>query len=341
MEKKRKAMKAIKFAQKAINQTRLPIARILGLRPQSGALNLKHGLSSKPVVAAGLNVTAMSFNIRRGTAQDRRNHWTYRRYLVHEILDLYHPHVLGLQEALDFQIAEISSMLPGYAWVGTGNLGGSKGLHNTIFFDARRFSPSEEGTFWMSDTPNVPGSKGWGNIIPRICTWVRLIDRKTGQAFYFYNAHLDHLSRRSRKNSVISLIGKIHERPFPDPFILAGDFNARERSVPIQYLKGNLPLTTKGRVKVLNPIPLTDTFRARHPKQRRTATFHGFNRYVIRLRLDYIFVPPSVEILDAEIIQQHWNRRYPSDHFPLITRIGLPAGTASSNSPILQKACNL
>lgn len=325
-------LKAIRIARKAISSTRGPIARILGLRSQSNDPAAKQDFSfSQHASGQGLNLAIMSFNIRRGTAHDRRNHWTYRRNLVYKILNQYHPNVLGLQEALDFQISEIGAMLPGYEWVGIGNRGGSKGLHNAIFFDARLFELIDGGTFWMSDTPHIPGSKGWGNIIPRICTWTRLIDRESRQAFYFYNAHLDHLSRRSQKNSVISLIRAIQARSSPDPFVLAGDFNSRERSMPIQYLKGKTPLTTKEKAKVTSPVPLTDTFRACYPRHRNIATFHGFRDYFFRFRLDYIFVPASIQILDAEIIQWRWDKRYPSDHFPLITHICLPETLSLSN----------
>ena len=245
--------------------------------------------------------------------------------MVHEVLSHYRPDVLGLQEAMDFQISEINAMLPGYDQVGLGNLSVSRGLHNAIYYDATRFTLSEEGTFWFSDTPDIPGSKGWGNIIERTCTWVRLIEKDTQQAFYFYNIHLDHISLRSRKKSVVLLSRRIHARSHRDPFVLTGDFNAGERSSPIRYLKGKIPLNTKTEGRVRNPNPLLDTLRVHHPQNRKIATFHGFRRFFIRLRLDYIFVPPSVRVEDAKII--HWRRkkRYPSDHHPLLCQIKLPA----------------
>lgn len=280
----------------------------------------------------GLSLNVMSFNIRRGTKKDGRNHWTYRRKLVHEILNQYRPDVLGLQEALDFQISEVRAMLPGYEKVGNGNLGGSKGLHNAIFYDADRFLLSEEGTFGLSDAPDIPGSKGWGNIIPRICTWARLIEKKSQQAFYFYNTHLDHISLRSRKKSVIFLTRRIDTRSFPDPFVLTGDFNASERSVPVQYLKGKIPLKINFKVSELNPVPLMDTFQIRYPKDRNTATFNGFGRYFFRFKLDYIFVPSSARVIDAKIIQWRRKKCYPSDHFPLFAHIDLPVNVASSDA---------
>jgi endonuclease/exonuclease/phosphatase family metal-dependent hydrolase len=276
-----------------------------------------------PLPNIGLKLDVMSFNIRRGTAKDGKNHWTFRRNRVRELLNHYRPDVLGLQEALDFQISEIRSMLPGYEKIGLGNLGGGKGLHSAIFYNARRFYPSAEGTFWFSDTPDVPGSRGWGNAIPRTCTWAHLIEKDSKQGFYFYNVHLDHISRRSRKNSVVYLTQFIHTRPFPDPFILTGDFNAREKSAPIQFLKGKRPLRIRTKGSVSNPEPLIDTFRVRYPNLRNVVTFHGFRKYFFRFKLDYIFVPSFVRVHDAKIIQPQWKKYYHSDHFPLSAQIDL------------------
>jgi len=192
------------------------------------------------------------------------------------------------------------------------------------FYNAERFVLFDEGTFWFSDTPHIPASKGWGNIIPRSCTWARLIEKDTQHAFYFFNAHLDHISQGSRKKSVVFLTRRIHLRPYPEPVILTGDFNAREKSTPIQFLQGNIPLKIRTEGFVTNPEPVTDTFRVRYPHQRNVATFHGFRKYFFRFKIDYIFVSPPVRVLDAKIIQLRRKKCYPSDHFPLFTRIELP-----------------
>jgi hypothetical protein len=102
----------------------------------------------------GMNINIMSFNIRRGTKQDGKNHWIFRRDLVNEILHRYSSDVLGLQEALDFQISEIRAMLPGYEMINIISSGDNKVLHNAIFYKAARFLVSEEGTFWYSETPD-------------------------------------------------------------------------------------------------------------------------------------------------------------------------------------------
>jgi endonuclease/exonuclease/phosphatase family metal-dependent hydrolase len=327
-----KKTKGLTFAKKSIARIYQPIVRLRVFNPLRKIPKAEMDSFSNPMPNTGLNLNVMSFNIRRGTAKDGKNHWRFRRNRVCELLNNYRPDVLGLQEALNFQISEISAMLPGYEKVGIGNLGGSKVLHNAIFFNSSRFLLSEQGTFWFSDTPDIPGSKGWGNIIPRTCTWAHLIEKDSEQAFYFYNVHLDHISQRSRKNSVVFLTQFIHKRSSPDPFVLTGDFNAREKSAPIQYLKGKIPLRIKTRGFVSNPEPLMDTFRVRYPNDRHVATFHGYRRLFFRFKLDYIFVSSFVRVQDAKIIHPLWKKYYPSDHFPLFTHIDLSVISASENS---------
>jgi len=327
-----KKTKGLIFAKKSIAQIRRPVVWLWGFNPLRRIPKPEMVSFSNLMPHTGLNLNVMSFNIRRGTAKDGKNHWRFRRNRVCELLNHYRPDVLGLQEALNFQISEIRTMLPGYEKVGSGNWGGSKMLHNAIFFNASRFRLSEQGTFWFSDTPDIPGSKGWGNIMPRTCTWARLIENNSHQAFYFYNVHLDHISRRSRKNSVVFLTQFIHKRSSPDPFVLTGDFNAGEKSSPIKYLKGKIPLRIKKKGFVSNPEPLVDTFRVRYPNDRHVATFHGYRKLFFRFKLDYIFVPSSVRVQDAIIIHPQWKKYYPSDHFPLFTHIDLSAISASANS---------
>ncbi len=338
---KTKKIKGSKFVKKSITQIRQRVLWLWDLNPLRKIPQNCTDSFFDPLPKTGLNLNIMSFNIRRGTAKDGKNHWTFRRDRVCELLNQHRPDVLGLQEALDFQISDLRTMLPGYEKAGIGNLGGSKGLHTAIFYDATRFVLSAEGTFWFSDTPDIPGSKGWGNIIPRTCTWVRLIEKDSGLAFYFYNVHLDHLSRRSRKNSVAYLTRFIHTRPSPDPFVLTGDFNAREKSTAIKYLRGKIPLRIKASEIISNPEPLIDTFRVRYPNRRHVVTYHGFRRFFFRFKLDYIFVPSSARVQAAKIIQPQWGKYCPSDHFPLFTQIDLSViSVAAESGTFLPKAMN-
>lgn len=125
----------------------------------------------------------------------------------------------------------------------------------------------------------------------------------------------------------------IQNRRFPDPFVLTGDFNAGEKNISIDFLKGKRRLKGQNGGYVANPEPLIDTFRDRYPDHRRAATYHGFRRHFFRFRFDYIFVPPSVQVREAKIIQLQREKCFPSDHFPLLSRLVLSTVQSSLPDP--------
>ena len=263
---------------------------------------------------AQLDLNAMSFNIRTGHARDGENHWDKRKQQLFGLIRKYNPDVIGLQEAHRFQIDEIREALPEYAEIGEGRDGGKKGEYSAVLYRADRFELSESGTFWLSDTPKVP-STSWGNKYLRICTWGRFIDKQSGLAFYFYNTHLDHRSQPSREKAAQLIADTIQKRTHPDPAILTGDFNAGESNPAIEYL-----VERKNAQAPSKPL-LVDTFRALHPDEKTVGTFNGFNGDSDGDKIDYIFATPDIQPLEATIIRDNKDGRYPSDHFPISAKL--------------------
>ena len=257
-------------------------------------------------------LTVMTFNIRYGTAKDGENEWSARRDMLFEVIRDAKPDLLGLQEALDFQIDEILAAVSGYAVVGVGrDDGAEKGEYSAILFRTERFHVAEAGTFWFSDTPTVPGSKSWGNQITRISSWARFIDRD-GRGFYHFNLHLDHQSQPSRERSTVLLRGRIDTRTFPDPVIVTGDFNVGETNPALATLTGG------------SGAPLMDTFRVVHADVKDAGTFSDFKfGFHGTDKIDYVLVQPGTEVMAAEIVRFSRNNRYPSDHFPVTARVRL------------------
>ncbi len=279
--------------------------------------------ATRPGAPAG-DLRVMTFNIRYGTANDGPDRWTQRRGLVFDVLRRHRPDVLGLQEALRFQLDEIRAAVPGYAEIGVGrNDGQEGGEYTAILYRQDRLRLVESGTFWLSDTPEVPGSKTWGNSLPRICTWGRFEDRTTGGAFYVYNTHLDHQSQPSRERSVELLARRVAGRAAADaPVIITGDFNAAERNPAVRYLLGE----AKGaatRLAADQRIRFMDTFRALHPQAKEFGTFNDFKGTAAGDKIDYILTLPGVKILEAEMLHDHSDGRYPSDHFPVFALLRL------------------
>ncbi len=268
------------------------------------------------VAAAREPLTVMSFNIRYGTAQDGDNHWTVRRDQLFDLVRAQNADVIGVQEALDSQIREITAAAPGYAVVGVGRDDAqAKGEYSAILFRTDRLHVAESGTFWFSDTPEVPASKSWGNNITRICTWARFIDRD-GRGFWHYNLHLDHQSQPSRERSTELLRRRIEARAFPrEPVVVTGDFNVGEGNPALRAL------VASGQTAA----PFLDTFRVVHPDERVVGTFTGFKfGQVNGDKIDYVLVQPGTEVLSAGIIRTSRRDRYPSDHFPVVARVRLP-----------------
>jgi endonuclease/exonuclease/phosphatase family metal-dependent hydrolase len=287
------------------------------------AVGLALALAAWPAPCpAGEPLTAMSFNVRYGTAADGKDHWTARRGMVFELLRQQDADLVGLQEALDFQIEEIMAALPHYAVTGVGRDDGrAAGEHAAILFKRDRLRVAEAGTFWFSDTPSSPGSRSWGNQIPRICSWARFVDRGGG-AFWAYNIHLDHESQPSRERSTALLAQRIAARPFPDePVLVTGDFNAGEDNPAFLQL-----LAAPGPSGSGTGTRLLDTFRALHRDAHEAGTFTGFVfGKTGGPKIDHVLASPGTEVLNAAVVRFSRGRRYPSDHFPVTARVRLRA----------------
>lgn len=266
--------------------------------------------------AMALEVNVMSFNIRYGTAKDGDNHWNLRKGLAFDVIRDHAPDAIGLQEALRFQIDEIRQALPIYDEIGEGREGGEKGEYSAILYNKERFEVADSGTFWLSDTPEKP-SNHWGNTCIRVCTWGRLVDKKTRQGFYLYNTHLDHESQIARVRGSRLIAARIQGRAQSEPFVLTGDFNAGEDNPAILFLKRGDPSSTQ------KPLLMVDSFRQLHPDEKVVGTFNGFKGTRTNAKIDYIFVLPDTEVLSAEIIRPPEGQPCPSDHFPVTAKLRL------------------
>ncbi|RKZ25727.1 hypothetical protein DRQ26_05450, partial [bacterium] len=141
------------------------------------------------------------------------------------------------------------------------------------------------------------------------------------------NLHLDHISQPSRERSVILLVERIVGRKRPDPFVVTGDFNADEKNAAVLFLKGKAALKGKGGIESKNPLPMVDTFRKLHPDAIKVGTFNGFAGTDTGGKIDYVLTTSDVQVLDAQILHDNVEGRYPSDHFPVTGRLCFPSET--------------
>jgi endonuclease/exonuclease/phosphatase family metal-dependent hydrolase len=283
-------------------------------------------LSQVPTPSPAESLHVMTFNIRMGVAPDGENHWTKRREMLFSLLKDQDADLVGLQEALQFQVDEILAAVPQYAAIGVGRDDGrAAGECSCILFKRDRFHVSESGTFWFSDTPDTPGTKSWGNRFNRVASWARFIDRD-GSAFYIYNLHLDHEVQVSRERSTELLLARIQTRSYPtEPVIVTGDFNVGEGNPALHRLTG-----VPGLAGTL-PAPFVDALRMVYPAEKIVGTFNGFKFGAIDGdKIDYVLVQPGTTVTEASIIRTSRDNRYPSDHFPVTARVSLPPPKAAA-----------
>jgi endonuclease/exonuclease/phosphatase family metal-dependent hydrolase len=257
----------------------------------------------------GPDLTVMSFNLRYGTARDGENAWPMRRDLVVATIAAEDPDILGLQEALRFQLDELEVALPGFGELGVGRDDGvAAGEYAAILYRRERFAVESSGTFWLSDTPAAAGSMSWGNRIPRIATWAVLRDRATGHRFSVFNTHLDHESQSSRERGVALIVERIGELANDLPALVLGDFNVGEDNPAID------PLRQAG---------FRDTYRVMDREGAGTGTFGAFRGDSTGAKIDYVFARGPWTVLAADILRRRAGTRDPSDHFPVTARLRL------------------
>ncbi len=256
-------------------------------------------------LAAQAPVRVLSFNIRYGTANDGDHAWPNRRNHVVTVIRDHAPHLIGLQEALDFQLTELGAALPQYQRFGVGRDDGkAAGEYAAILVDTLRFRVLTNGTFWFSDTPEVPGSKHWGNGITRIASWIRVVDRATSDTIRVYNNHWDHISQPSREQSAAMVLQRIATDGSPrDAIVVTGDFNADEENPAARAMISS------------TRAPLRDAFRVIHPNATVFGTFNGFGGDSTRGKIDYILTDPGWQVHDAGIDRRRFGALWPSDHF--------------------------
>ena len=260
---------------------------------------------------APLNI--ISYNIRQDTKGDTgAKDWSKRKGMLTDYLLKSKSSIIGLQEVRHKQLLDIDQALPDHGYVGVGRDDGKKGgEYSPIFYDKKvwKLDPKEYGTFWLSDTPDVPNSKTWGNNYTRICSWARLIKlagAEKGSAIYIYNTHWDHRSQPSRVKSGELILKKIKARSDQKkPFILMGDFNATTENPAVKQLLASGLLIDHG------------------TQQARTSS--GWKPLLlIGLRIDHIFTSASIKKAEFKVdLNPGVHGHSASDHHPVL--LSMPA----------------
>jgi endonuclease/exonuclease/phosphatase family metal-dependent hydrolase len=270
---------------------------------------------SPPSPATAPPLRVMTFNLRYDTPSDSANAWPHRRDWVAALIRFHAPDAIGVQEALVHMLTDLDARLPGFARVGVGRADGrAGGEFSAILYRQDRLELLDSGTFWLSPTPEVAGSKGWDTAIERIVTWARFRDRRTGCRHLHLNTHFDHVGEQARQESARLIRRRITALADGLPVIVTGDLNADPASEPYRILTRDIIADATS--------PLRDAMVAsRDGHYGPTSTWTAFRAIEPGRRIDYVLVSPQVRVLTHAILPDSWDNRFPSDHLPVLAAV--------------------
>jgi endonuclease/exonuclease/phosphatase family metal-dependent hydrolase len=262
------------------------------------------------------SIALMSYNLRFDNPNDGVNVWDNRKEHVAALIRFYRPDFFGQQEGLIHQVEYLDDELEDYDWIGVGRDDGDRaGELSSLHYNSTRYELIEDTgqTIWLSETPDEP-SQSWDAALPRILTFGKFRDKSSGREFYVFNTHFDHRGQTAREESARIIKRKIEELATDGNYFVLGDFNVMEDNPVYEIL-------TTG-----NP-PLRDAFyHSENPHVGPLFTFEGFEvkSGIEQRRIDYIFVPDNVRVLNHAILGHFRNGYYPFRSFTCLRRCEIP-----------------
>lgn len=265
-------------------------------------------LGTIPHAVTGQNLKIATYNIRFDNPNDVGNLWKDRSPHLLGLLRFHEIDLFGTQEGLYHQLEDIKTGIK-FDYIGVGrDKGGKEGEFSAIFYNPDKIRVLDQGTFWLSETPEVP-SKGWDAALNRVCTWGRFKSKK-GKEFYVFNIHYDHIGQKARENSSQLLVEKIKAINSKGlPVIFMGDFNVTPDNPAYITVIENSGLRDSRLVSSIPSIGNQGTFNA-----------FDWERLPEGI-IDHIFVSPKIVVHRHGILTDNYGKKYPSDHFPVFAEI--------------------
>jgi endonuclease/exonuclease/phosphatase family metal-dependent hydrolase len=272
------------------------------------AIAAASSLFASNAARAATPLRVMSFNVRTPADTGPGRRWEDRRDAMVALLKQQRPDVVGTQELVKAQADYLVAHLDGYRWFGQGRRGGDGDEHMGVFYDSRVLTVVESGDFWLSDTPEVPGSISWGHPYPRMVTWALFERRDDHRRFYLLDTHLPYQTQDepARVRGALTILSSLRTLPADIPVVLTGDFNTEPGGKTWQTLTRELTDTRAAAAAPTGPVK----------------TFHDFTG-VATLQLDWILVR-GLQVQRFATLDDRPGGILPSDHFPVLAELGWP-----------------
>lgn len=280
------------------------------------------------------NLTIGTYNIRLYVTDDeeRGEIWSTRCKVMCDQMNFEAPDAFGAQEVTYRQLVDMLAQLDGYAFTGRGRDDGNKeGEYSCIFYKEDRLELLDEGTFWLSETPEKV-SFGWDAACRRVCSWGKFHVRNTDFTFYHFNLHMDHIGVMARREGAKLVMSRIRSIAQGMPVVLTGDFNVDQNDeiytifsqsglLNDSYEIARLRFAENGTYIAFDPNAKTDS-RIDHIFVSPNFTV---DRYAVLTNGYWTAVPNAVSSNEhngpAEVKVTQYRQRTPSDHYPVIAKL--------------------
>ena len=245
--------------------------------------------------------SVFTLNMRFGLAADGPNNWAVRKKSFPELLNHYPSDFYCFQEANDFQIDDLQSILTDCRFIGKRSP--SPGFwQNNIIFYRHSWECLFYDHFFLSHTPSIP-SRFNASKWPRQCT-LGIFEKDSSKCICI-TTHFD-FNPEVQVMSAQLILERLSKLPEDLPAILCGDFNSTP-SGPCYKLFKHPDKTLEGPAngfKNVFPKPLP-------------GTHHGFTGSRDGEHIDWILYRGNIKITEARVVADDFKGLYPSDHFPL------------------------
>ncbi len=254
----------------------------------------------------------------RYAADDRDNHWSNRLPLLAKTLRGARPTLLGTQEGWEWQLRELEEELPNHRIVDENRYWMEERMYPSLFV-ASEVRVHRSGDVWLSETPDLPGSRSFGSLYPRLMCWAE-VSFADMPPFICGNLHLDHQSAETRVSQVEVALEALGELLRPEmPLCLMGDFNDPPGGAVARAIIRKSP--TLG-LHLYDPWQQLDL-----PE---SSSYHGYgSANEDWSRIDWILLSDHFEVIDIAYERDAEPPLYPSDHYPVTASVRLQGSTAS------------
>jgi len=251
-----------------------------------------------------------TYNIRTATPEDVNDLWETRKDNVMKVVLDYDFDIVGFQEVREVQLQDLRT-LKGYEGFGEGRSKDESNEYNPIFYKKDKFDLLDSGTFWLSETLKYEEKpRRWDSACSRICTWGLFRVKESKEEFYLFNTHFDHESEEARYQSAKLLLSQFAKLEKNRPIILMGDLNGEKEERFYQLLSSKLTDAIATSKHHVGPYV--------------TCTGVSFNHQLSWEKyqsIDYILLSEGIDINKTIVITDRFDRKFPSDHFPLCSEI--------------------